>query len=270
MAISLSGETRLFPVVGDPIAQVKSPALLSALMAERARDAIVPPVHVTPADLEPVIGAFGKLRNLDGVLVTVPHKIAAFSLCSRVTDRARFAGSVNVMRKTAEGWLGDNTDGQGFVNGIELAGQPVTGKKVLLVGCGGAGSAIALEFMVRGAAQLALHDIDHVRRDRVIDALSRRFPGKVAAGSAHPRGFDIIANATPMGMQPDDPLPVDTAGLSADQFVACVITKPENSPLIEAARQRGCRTMNGLGMFAAQADILADFLLFSDKTARED
>lgn len=263
-----NGETRLFPVVGDPIAQVLSPTHMSRLFAERGCNAMVPPVWVGSTDLAETLGVFGRLRNLDGILVTVPHKAAALGLCSHTTDRARFVGSVNVMRKTESGWFGDNTDGRGFVAGIEAAGRPVTDARVLLIGCGGAGAAIALEFLERGAAHLALHDTDLDRRQRVIASLMERYPGRVSIGSTDPTGFNIVANATPMGMRPDDPLPVDAEQLVASQFVACVITKPKNSPLVEAAAAIGCRTMNGYGMFTAQIESLADFLIFPDCPGR--
>lgn len=256
-----NGATTIFPIVGDPIDQVKSPASISAIFAARRQDAIVIPVHVLPGDLVSFLGSLETVKNAGGGLVTVPHKRAALACCVTVTDRARFIGAVNVFRRTKDRWHGDNTDGAGFVDGIERRGFAVAGKSVLLVGCGGAGAAIALELLTRSAAWLAIHDVDAVRRDSVIDNLSRRFPGRVAVGTADPTGFNLVANATPMGMKAGDPLPVDVSALRPEQFVACVVTKPEVPPLIEAARRLGCGTATGADMFDAQAEALADFLL---------
>lgn len=256
-----SGSTRLFPVVGDPITQVRSPNAITRVLVARGLDAAVIPMHVPAADLAELLGALSLVRNIGGVLVTVPHKRAALMLCSSVTERAAITQAVNVMRRTKSGWQGDNTDGLGCLDGIQRLGFSVAGKRALLVGCGGAGSAIALEILERGAALLAVHDIDPRRRDEFLTKLAARFPGKVAAGLADPSGYDLIVNATPMGMSAADPLPIDASKLQARQFVACVVTKPDVPRLIVEARRIGCRTMSGNGMFDAQAETLSGFLL---------
>jgi shikimate dehydrogenase len=261
LSVQLSGETKLLPVVGDPIEQVLSPTALTALLAQRGRNVLVVPFHVPGSEFPRSINACEGVRNIPGVLVTIPHKRAALGLCTNATERARFAGSVNIMRKEARGWFGDNTDGCGYMDGIARLGFSVDGKSALLVGCGGAGSAIAFEILRRDAARLALHDVDAGRRDALIERLSAAFPGHVYEGSEDPTGYDLVANASPMGMDPADPLPILVDRLTARQFVACAITRPAVSPLVEEARKRGCKTMAGAGMFEAQAGMLIDFLL---------
>lgn len=256
-----SGSTELFPVVGDPIAQVKSPEVITRILSGRRVDAMVVPTHVSPASLQAFFDAMLRIHNVGGLLVTVPHKQAALQFCAAVTERAKFVGAVNVVVRTPTGWYGDNTDGLGYLDGIEKEGFSVAGRRALLVGCGGAGSAIALEILQRGASQLAIHDIDIPRRDAVAQKLEQRFPGRVVIGCSDPAGFDLVANATPLGMKASDPLPVDVSRLNASQFVACVVTKPEIPPLIIEARMRGCPTMTGAGMFEAQAETLVEFLL---------
>ena len=258
---SLNGETKLFIIIGDPIAQVKSPALLTANMHQRGINAVVVPGHVLAADIEVFMAGCDALVNLEGIVATIPHKQAMLGHCATITERARYANSVNVMRRTGAGWSGDNTDGMGYVSGIKAAGGTIEGKRVLLIGAGGAGSAIAYEFLAQGAAHLDIHDVDIARRDALIARLEDKFAGKVAAGSNDPRGYDIVGNATPLGMKEGDPLPVLCEHLDAGQFVADVITKPEISPLIAAARSKGCNTMPGLGMFKAQEGLLVDALL---------
>lgn len=255
------GETRIFPIVGDPIAQVKSPARLSELMADQGVNGLVTPAHVHPADLAAFVLGAKATQNVGGIIATVPHKVAIAAFCDRLTERARMAGSVNIMVRDADGlWTGDNTDGVGHLEGIAAAGFDVVGKTALLVGTGGAGSAIAYEILARGAAALAVHDIDTARREALIARLAERFPGRIRAGSPDPTGFALVANATPLGMREGDPLPVVAARLVAGQFVSDVVTKPAIPPLIAAARAAGCGTLPGIGMFEAQAVLLADIL----------
>lgn len=256
-----TGTTRLFPVIGDPIGQVRSPQVLTEIMVTRGQDAIVVPMHLASSQVADCFRLLHHVSNVHGILVTVPHKKLAHEACSTVSERARFVGAVNVVRRTLEGWHGENTDGIGYLDGLEREGFLVEGRRVLLVGCGGAGSAIALELLERGAALVAIHDIDSVKRDEIVQRLGASFPGRVDIGSNDPADFDLVANATPMGMREDDPYPVEVARLQPCQFVACVVTKPEIPPLIAEARKRGCRTMTGAQMFDAQADILADFLV---------
>lgn len=261
MSVALDGETRVAFIIGDPIAQVKSPALLTARFAARGVNAACVPGHIAPDRVPDFMTGLRAMRNALGVVITVPHKQASMTFCDHLTDRATYAQSVNVMRPTRRGWVGDNTDGQGYVRGILKAGGTVADKRVLLIGAGGAGSAIAYEFLAEGAAHLAIHEIDMARRDSLIARLEPAFPGRVSVGSDDPTGFDIIANATPLGMGAGDPLPVQVDKLTARQFAACPITKPARSPFIEAAAAKGCLTMPGLGMFQAQEELLVDALL---------
>lgn len=265
--LRIDGESRLFPIIGHPIGQVKSPAALSAIMAERGFNGMVVPLHVLPEDLHAWIASALTIRNCDGIVVTVPHKVDCLAFSARATARAHAAGAVNILIRDGDGWIGDATDGHGFLDGIAAQGFDVAGRSALLVGAGGAGSAIAYEILARGASELALHDIDTGRRDRLLARLQAAFPGRARASSPDPRGFALVANATPLGMREGDPLPVRADLLTADQFVADVVTRPLVPPLIAAARARGCGTMPGTGMFDAQATLLAEMLMGVRKIA---
>ena len=259
--LRIDGETTIFPIIGHPIGQVKSPASLSQIMADRGYNGMVVPVHVLPEDLSGWLAQAHAMRNCRGIVVTVPHKGPCLDFCSRATARAKAAKAVNIMIRDGDDWIGDATDGQGYLDGIAAEGFDVAGKTALLVGGGGAGSAIAYEILARGASHLALHDIDTSRRDALIDRLNAAFPGRAGVGGTDPRGFALVANATPLGMREDDPLPVRAELLTGEQFVADVVTRPAVPPLIAAARAAGCRTMPGSGMFNAQAVLLADLLM---------
>lgn len=147
MLEQLSGETRIFAIIGHPIAQVKAPAGLTRGLAERGRNAVVIPFHVLPEDVDALIAALKPIRNLDGIIATIPHKFAAQSHCDVMSERARILTSANVMRRRGAEWEGDMTDGVGFVLGIRQAGGSPEGKRALLIGAGGAGSAIGLELL---------------------------------------------------------------------------------------------------------------------------
>lgn len=260
--IFLNGETKVFFVVGDPIAQVKSPRYLTALAQARGANAVVVPAHVPPGAFSAFMDICGRIENVEGLAVTVPHKQAAYRTCGRLGDRALMAGSVNVMRKQEDGsWFGDNTDGTGFVSAAAAKGYSLAGKRALLVGCGGAGAAIACEILARGAAWLSIHDVDRDRAERLSLVLRKNFGDRVGIGSADPVGFDFVANATPMGMLPNDPDPIETDKLVEGQFCGCVITLPEVSPWLAKARHKQCQTINGADMFNAQAGFLVDHLL---------
>lgn len=259
---TLSGETRVFYIVGDPIAQVKSPAAMTQAMTALGRNCVLVPMHVTPADFDRFIAGAGLARNLDGIVATVPHKFQAYAHCATATERAHFLGSANILRRNPDGgWHGEMSDGEGFVGGMRAAGCDPRGRRALLVGAGGAGSAIALALVEAGVTELAIHDTDIARRDALVARLKDRGAAAMRAGSADPGGCTLVVNATPLGMRAGDPSPVLVERLTSAMFVGDVITAPEVTPLIAAARRLGCPTQGGGGMYAAQLDLMRDFLL---------
>lgn len=262
LARFLDGSTRLHLIVGDPIAQVKSPAGVSQSLLEAGQNAVCVPAHVSPTHLTSWMHGVSLAQNVDGIIVTVPHKMACLSLCQSATDRAKFVGAVNTMRRNSDGtWHGDMFDGEGFVQALRAKGGQLQDRSALLVGAGGAGSAIAYAFVLAGVSRLAIHDPDIQRRDHLIERLSALHRGRILAGSADPRGFDVVINASPMGMRAEDPLPIEVDKLAPNQFAGCVITAPAHSPWLQAARDRGCPNMNGADMFAQVRDLMVNFLL---------
>ncbi|WP_439498173.1 shikimate dehydrogenase family protein [Bosea sp. (in: a-proteobacteria)] len=258
----LSGETRVFVLIGHPIAQVKAPGPVTKGFVARGLNAALIPIHVLPENVGAFIDALGPVCNVDGIIATIPHKFAAQRHCKTLSDRARLLTSANVIRRgPGRAWHGDMLDGLGFVRAMVEAGCEPAGKPALLIGAGGAGSAIGLQLLDSGVTELAVHDMDSGRRDALIARLSGAHPGRVRIGSTDPSGFGIVANATPMGMREGDPLPVEADRLTADMFVGDVITAPEVSPLLEIARGLGCKTQTGVGMFLAQRELIIDFLV---------
>lgn len=260
----LSGATRVHFIVGDPIAQVRSPKGVTAALREAGLDALVVPAHVAPDDLATFFAGITPMRNVDGVIITVPHKFSAAGFCTSLSDEAAFLGAANTLRRTADGgWHGGMFDGTGFVAALGDAGCDLRGKRALLVGAGGAGSAIGHALVTAGVASLDVRDNDAARTASLVDRLAtlQRGTVRVAAADVAPESFDVIVNASPMGMQADDPLPVDVSRVPATTFVGDVVTKPPLTPFIEAARARGCRTATGTQMFARVCDRMVAFLL---------
>jgi shikimate dehydrogenase len=261
MSPALNGATRIHVTIGDPIAQVKSPAGVTAGFAARGHDAIMIPLQVKPADIDAFFTLAKKLPTLDGIVITVPHKPFAFRHCDTTTERARVLEVCNVMRRGADGrWSGDMTDGGGFIAALRQNGFDPKGKRALQIGAGGAGSAIALALAMEGAS-VTLCDLDTAKRDALIARLGRHSHTVVATDKPDPAGFDLIVNATPAGMKAGDPLPVDASKLSTGQFVADVITMPAVTPLLAAAQAKGCGRQTGVQMFEAQVDFITEFLM---------
>ncbi|WP_293858200.1 shikimate dehydrogenase [uncultured Alsobacter sp.] len=265
LTLPLSGATRLFVIVGDPIAQVKSPGGITRGFVRRGVDAVVVPVQVAPSDVGALFQALDTVKNLDGILATVPHKFAAFSHCASTTPRAAVLETCNIMRRRSDGaWHGDMGDGAGFLAALVRKGGRPAGARTLLVGAGGAGRAIGLAFLDAGVSDLAIHDADARRRDDLVALLSGVAPGRVRVGSDDPAGFDIVANASPAGMKPGDPLPVRIERLAPSMTVGCVVTEPAETPLVAAARRLGCTVSTGVDMFEASQEAIVDFLLHRD------
>ena len=253
--MSIDGTTRLIGIIGDPIAQVKAPTTLNPILAARGLNTVLVPFHVAPADLDVFVAGVRAVRNFVALVVTVPHKVAVLRHVDRPSPRVQRVGAANQIRGEPDGaFAAEITDGLGFVGAVRAVGFEPKGRAALVVGSGGAGSAIASALIEAGAAGVVGADSAAGKAD----ALAARL-GAVA-GPADPRGYDLVVNATPMGMRPDDPLPFDASALSPEQFVGEVITVPEMSPLLRAASARGCRYSTGPQMVAAQAELIADFL----------
>ncbi|PUE10982.1 shikimate dehydrogenase [Limnohabitans sp. T6-5] len=260
--LNLDGASRIHFIVGDPIAQVKSPAGVSRSFQDVGLNALCIPAHVAPADLAAWMAGVSLCKNVDGIIVTVPHKFAYFDLCATTSDRGAFLKSINTLRRNADGsWHGDMFDGQAYVQALALKGLKLAGKKALLVGAGGAGSAIAYSLATGGLRELAIHDEDIARRDTLVQRLAALGQCRVVAGSSDPTGFDIAINATPMGMKEGDPHPIDASKFKPDLFVGCVITAPAVPQMIAAARAWGCNTLTGSEMFVQVKDLMVEFLM---------
>lgn len=260
----IRGTTRLIPLFGSPTGSVKAPMIYNPWFERRGIDAVVVPVDCRAGDYADLLRVFFRLANIGGALVTMPHKVPTVGLVDRLSRRARVAGSANAVRIGADGALeGDMFDGEGFLGGMAAKGFSPRGRSALVVGAGGVGSAIAASLAEAGLAELALHDPDETARRALAARLGEAYPVlTLRPGSPDPAGFDIVVNASPLGMRDDDPLPVDVEGLSAATFVGEVVMKREITPFLAAAQERGCLFQVGTDMLFEQIPAYLDFFGF--------
>jgi shikimate dehydrogenase len=261
VAVRITGATRVLGIIGDPIRQVRAPEVWTGLLRLNGVDAVCIPMQVVPAGLAAFLEGAKALRNFAGLIVTIPHKPAALALVASPSARARRVGAVNVVRLQDGGWAGDIVDGIGFVGGLEARGQTVAGRRALVVGAGGVGTAIAFAIAEAGAAEVAVFD---VAGERAADLARRIAAAGVAArvAPADAAGFDLVVNASPLGMQPDDPLPIALDRLRPETVVADVVVHPRITKLLAAARERGCFLQPGTHMMDAQIATMASFFGF--------
>ena len=260
--VRITGATRLYAIVGDPIAQVRSPEVFTARFAAENIDAVMIPIQIPAARFDEIAPALMSLGNLDGMLITIPFKVRIARHATRLGPAAACIGAVNAMRREHDGtWTGDMFDGVGFVRGAQRKGERVHGRRVALFGAGGAGSAIAYALADSGAHSIAIIDVDGAKAGRLAATLSRAFPAcGIASASRMPERVDMVVNASPVGMRPDDGLPATIGPLDAGTIVGDVVIAPQPTALIRHAMQCGCRFVDGRDMHGGQIDTLMQFL----------
>ena len=259
----LSGETRLFPIIGDPIAAVQSPGQLTGGFDRRGHNAVCVPMRVPAAALDAVLAGLSATPNVDGLLITMPHKATVAKRCATLSERAKVMGAVSVARRNEDGtWDGDMLDGLAFLKAQTDAGAKPEGAKVLLVGAGSAGGAIALALLDAGVRELVIHDREPDHADHLVHLLRRHdTAAEVNAGPADPSGCGMVCNASPAGMKQDDDLPVPADSFEASMFVGDVVAGHGTTPFLAAAQKAGCKTATGVQMVDAVQDMMLDFML---------
>ena len=263
VAMNITGTTRVFFIIADPIGQVRTPELFNAeFHARQGKDVIMAPLHVSKPDFDQVWRSLQTMKNFGGCIVTVPHKQRVVELADEASLTAQHMNAANAVRREADGrMVCDNFDGAGFIAGLHKQGHQVADKRILLVGAGGAGSAIAYSVAKAGAEALAIHDIAGEKQQALIDTIIKYFAScECIAGSADPGGFDMVVNATPLGMQADDLLSIDVEKLTSAMTVVDVIMKPAETRLLQHAKEIGCPIQYGRHMLEEQLFLQGEFL----------
>jgi shikimate dehydrogenase len=265
----ISGKTTLIAHLGYPTDAFKAPMIYNPWFEHAQIDAVVIPMGVRAEDYEAFLPPLFRLTNIRGALVTMPHKVATVGLLDEVTPTVLIAGSCNAIVRRADGsLLGDMFDGEGFVRGVRRRGRAIAGARALVVGSGGVGSAIAASLASAGIGELGLFDVDAGVAAALQNRLARHYPRlRVVTGSNDPDGYDIVVNATPLGMKRDDPLPLDTRRLAPAAFVGEVVMTKETTPFLRAALERGCEVQVGTDMLFEQIPAYLEFFGFGSTTA---
>jgi shikimate dehydrogenase len=257
-SLPISGRTRLYGFIGDPVIHARTPQNLNPLFAATGQDAVIIPVHIDAGRFETVIPQIMDLRNLDGLVVTMPFKERLMPFLDSIAPNARAVNAVNAAKRLPDGtWHGDIFDGAGLVGAAIALGLDLVGKRVGLIGAGGAGSAIALSLADAGVARIAVTDLNRTRAEALAAQLSAR--GTAAEAGPFPVGnLDILINATPVGMNDGDGIAIDTTGLTSATVVIDIVTKT-GTPLAQRARALGCPFTDGAAMVAAQTKAIFSF-----------
>ena len=267
----INGNTEIIAHIGFPTHAFKAPMIYNPWFKKCGANVKVVPFGCKPDDYAAFLKSLFKLTNIRGALITMPHKVTTVGLLDVVSSTAAIAGACNAVRLGADGRLeGDMFDGEGFVRGLIRKGCVLQGARVLVVGCGGVGSAIAASLASAGVAELALFDPRDESQQGLAGRLQQHYGALVVkTGSSDPAGFDVVVNATPMGMNQGDPMPMDVSRLEARTFVGEVVMKSEMTAFLQVAKERGCRFQIGTDMLFEQIPAYLEYFGLPSTTADE-
>jgi len=258
----ISGSTRIFPVIGWPVEQVKAPTLFNAYFKQHDIDARVIPLKIPPAAYIASVRMLMAMENVGGILVSIPHKPMSVAAVDQPTARAVLAGACNAIYKSQDGQtlIGDLIDGEGFVRAFDrtCGDTPFdwARARALVVGSGGVGCAVAAALAARGIRHVAIYDTRREQAEALRQRLQKMFSStEVVIGTPFAEGYDLIVNSTPLGMSPDDPLPLDLNGIAPSCIVADCGMKIEMTRLLVEAQRHGCRIQKGREMMIEQAPL---------------
>lgn len=257
----IRGSTGLIAHIGFPTHAFKAPLIYNPYFEQAGIDAVVVPMGCRAEHYADFLRAVFTLENIRGALITMPHKVTTVALLDDVSPIARIAGACNAVRRSADGRLqGDMFDGEGFVRGLQRKGCSVAGVRALVVGAGGVGSAIAASLAAAGVSAIGLFDTHAPSAQALADRLRQHYPTlTVDACAKDPAGFDVVVNATPMGMKAGDPMPMDVSRITPEAFVGEVVMQQEMTAFLQAAQARGCRFQVGTDMLFEQIPAYLEF-----------
>lgn len=257
----ITGNTELIAHIGFPTHAFKAPMIYNPYFDQAGIDAVVVPMGCKAEDYPAFLRSVFSLANIRGALITMPHKVTTAGLLDEVSPTAQIAGACNAVRRDTDGKLvGDMFDGEGFVRGVQRKGLQLQDIRAVVVGCGGVGSAIAASLAAAGVGTLRLYDAYGPSMGGLAGRLRQHYPALVVeTGSNDPADCDLVVNATPMGMNDGDPLPMDVSRIAPSAFVGEVVMKAETTAFLAAAQARGCRVQVGTDMLFEQIPAYLEF-----------
>jgi len=258
--MNIRGSTALIAHLGYPTHTFKAPMIYNPYFESAGVDAVVVPMGCQAEHYPAFLRSVFTLTNIRGALITMPHKVTTVALLDDATPTVKIAGSCNAVRRKDGRLQGDLFDGEGFVRGLRRKGFKVDGARALVVGCGGVGSAIAASLASAGVGALSLFDARPESATGLRERLIAHYRAlEVKTGSNDPSGHDLVVNATPLGMNDGDPLPVDVSRLGPQTFVGEVVMKQEMTAFLRAVQARGCRFQVGTDMLFEQIPAYLEF-----------
>ena len=267
--MKIDGHTELIAHIVYPTHSFKSPLIYNPYFEKEGINAVVVPMGCQAEHYPAFLKSVFQLTNIRGALITMPHKVTTLGLLDQVSPTVKVAGACNAVKLDAQGRLvGDMFDGAGFVRGVQRKGFELKGKRALVVGTGGVGSAIAASLAAEKISAISLFDIDTAACETLAQRLVNEYPQiRVHTGSNDPDGHDLVVNATPMGMNEGDPLPVDVSRLAPETFVGEVVMRTEMTAFLQAAQKKGCRIQLGSDMLFEQIPAYLEYFGFQTTTA---
>ena len=264
----ITGNTSFIAHIGWPTHAFKAPMIYNPYFEQAGIDTLVVPMGCKPENFAAFLPAVFSLENICGALITMPHKVVTVDLLDEASPTVRIANSCNAVKRDAAGQLvGDMFDGEGFVRGLLRKGCVLKGARVLVVGAGGVGSAIAASLAAAGIGAITLFDARAESADALGARIRTHYPAiQVSTGSKDPAGHDVVVNATPMGMNDGDELPVDVSRIAPSTFVGEVVMKTEMTAFLKAVQARGCRFQIGSDMLFEQIPAYLEFFGFPTTT----
>ena len=257
----INGNTELIAHIGFPTHAFKAPMIYNPWFEKAGVNAVVVPMGCQAPDYPAFLRAVFKLSNIRGALITMPHKVPTTTLVDELLPNAAIAGACNAVRLGPAGQLqGAMFDGEGFVRGVLRKGLVLQGASALVVGSGGVGSAIAASLAAAGVARLALFDVQAAAAQGLAERLVRHYSAlQVLVGSPDPHGFDLVVNASPLGMNEGDAMPMEVSRIAPGTFVGEVVMKTEMTTFLRAAQARGCPVQVGSDMLFEQIPAYLEF-----------
>ncbi len=267
----ISGHTRFIAHLGVPTESFRAPMIYNPYFEARGIDVVVVPMGCEAEDYAAFLPLLARQRNFIGALVTMPHKMTTPALLDEASTAVQICGACNAVKRDGKGTLvGDMFDGEGFTRGLKRKVRTIAGSSALVVGAGGVGSSIAASLAESGVSRMGLFDINAESTARLAAKLRQHYPLiDISSGSNDPSGWDIVINATPLGMMAGDPMPLNVDRLSPDTFVGEVVMKQKETAFLAAARERGCLTQIGTDMLFEQIPAYLEFFGLPTTTPEE-
>ena len=267
MHSTIDGQTDVYLIAGDPVEQVRAPQVFNLIFKKLGINAVLVPVRVGVDDIHAFVQSAFSAQNIKGMFLAIPHKSLVINLLSSCNSQGLLAGAVNGIRRNSQGQLeGGLFDGIGFMQSLDYFGITYSNKKVLILGAGGGASAIAVALAMAGTAAprlVALYDPtpDKARllAQQIDIAVDNSRVECVAADSSDPCGYDVVVNASPLGLMMGDAMPCDVSRLDGGACVVDILMKNQPTPFLQAVRARGLQAEPGFEMLIQQAPDYLEF-----------